>query len=317
MEYIYLKNSDLMVSRICIGGDPMGGHAWGKTNDNDLLDAIAEGIEQGINFFDTADIYGIGKAETLLGTALKGKRDKVVIASKFGVRQRADKSSCYYDNSPNWIRQAVEGSLKRLNTDYIDIYQLHWRDGITPIGDVIEELDRLKEKGLIRYFGLSNISKDDFEELLPYKGKFITFQNQYSLAFRNNEKDILLLAKELELTPLTWGSLGQGILTGKYGRDVKFDESDRRSRSTYPNFHGDKLQKNIDIVDQMKLIGCKYKKQPAAVAIRFILDYFQESAVLVGVKNKQQVLSNCKACGWKLTQEDIQCLLDISREENK
>lgn len=312
MEYIMLKNSDLRVSRICIGGDPMGGHGWGKTNDADLMEAIATGLEQGINYFDTADIYGIGKAEELLGASLQGRRDKVVIASKFGVRQKPDKSACYYDNSPEWIRKAIEGSLRRLKTDYIDIYQLHWRDGKTPIADIVEELDRLKEKGYIRYYGLSNISQNDLAELLPFKGQFVSFQDQYSLAWRENEKDMIAIAEKMNLTPLTWGSLGQGILTGKYGRNVKFDESDRRSRPTYPNFHGEKLQKNIDIVDQMRVIGSQYGKEPAAVAIRFILDYLTDSAVLVGVKTKQQVLSNCKASGWKLSPEHVRLLLDVS-----
>lgn len=313
MEYITLKNSALRVSRICIGGDPMGGHGWGKTNDKDLREAIAMGLDLGINYFDTADIYGIGKAEELLGTALQGRRGKVVIASKFGVRQKVDKSACYYDNSPKWIRKAIEGSLRRLKTDYIDVYQLHWRDGKTPIADIVEELDRLKQIGYIRYYGLSNISQDDLEELFPFKDRFVSFQDQYSLAWRENEKDIKTIAEKMNWTPLTWGSLGQGILTGKYGRDVKFEQSDRRSRLTYPNFHGEKLQKNIDIVDQMRIIGMQYGQEPAAIAIRFILDYLTDSAVLVGVKTKQQVISNCKASGWKLSPKDIQLLLDISK----
>ena len=150
MEYLTIKNTDLRVSRLCIGGDPMGGHAWGTVNDKDLLDAIDAAIENGINFFDTADIYGLGHAEELLGKALTGRREKVVIATKFGVRFKNDGSGCYYDNSPKWIREAVYGSLKRLGTNYIDIYQLHWRDGITPIADVIEELEKLKKEGLIR-----------------------------------------------------------------------------------------------------------------------------------------------------------------------
>ncbi len=313
MEYLTLKNSDLRVSRICIGGDPMGGHGWGKTNDEELTGAVLAAIDSGINYFDTADIYGIGKAEELLGTSLQGKRSKVVIASKFGVRQKKDKSSCYYDNSPQWIRTAVEGSLRRLKTDYIDIYQLHWRDGRTPIADIVEELDRLREKGYIRYYGLSNITQDDLDELLPFKGNFVSFQNQYSLVWRESEKDIIEIADKMDLSPLTWGSLGQGILTGKYDRNVKFDENDRRSRLTYPNFHGRRLQKSIDIVDQMRLIGEKYGKEPAAIAIRFILDYLKDSVVLTGVKTKQQVFSNSNASGWKLAQQDIRLLLDVSK----
>ncbi len=312
MDYITLKNTDLKVSRICIGGDPMGGHAWGDVNDAELLDAIDAAIENGINFFDTADIYGLGHAEELLGKALTGRRDKVVIATKFGVRFKDSQSGCYYDNSPEWIREAIKKSLKRLNTNYIDIYQLHWRDGKTPISVIVDELEKLKSEGLIRYYGLSNISKNDIKELLPYKGKFVTFQNQYSLAYRDGEKDMFYLSRTMNLTPLTWGSLGQGILSGKYGRDVVFDSNDRRSRSTYPNFHGEKLIKNLNIVDKMREIGPCYGKQPAAIAIRFILDYLKDSVVIVGVKNRKQVLSNCEATNWNLSQKHINELLEIS-----
>lgn len=313
MDYITIKNTDLKVSRICIGGDPMGGHAWGQVNDEELLDAINTAIESGINFFDTADIYGLGHAEELLGKALKGRREKVVIATKFGVRYKNAEEGCYYDNSPEWIREAVKGSLKRLNTDYIDIYQLHWRDGKTPISKVVEELEKLKSEGLIKYYGLSNVSKNDIQELMPFKGKFVSFQNQYSLAYRDSEKDMFFLSDKLDMTPLTWGSLGQGILSGKYGKDVKFDQSDRRSRSTYPNFHGEKLIKNLTIVDKMREIGPFYGKEPAAIAIRFILDYLKDSVVIVGVKSKKQVLSNCEAADWKLSEEHIKQLLEISK----
>ncbi len=313
MEYITLRNSDLKVSRICIGGDPMGGHAWGKTDETELIDAVCFGVERGINFFDTADVYGLGKAEELLGKALQGKRDKVIIASKFGVRRTEDNTKTFFDNSPSWIRQAVEGSLRRLQTDYLDVYQIHDLDGVTPVEEVVGTLEKLKQDGKVRYYGLSNISAEDIGKLKPYKDKFISFQNQYSLACRDYEDDIRDISKELYVNPLTWGSLGQGILTGKYGRDVRFSEDDRRSRSTYPNFHGEKLQKNIDIVECMRKVGENYGKEPSAVAIRYILDYLPDSVAIAGVKRKEQVASNCEACGWKLRPCDIEILDNISR----
>ena len=313
MEYITLRNSDLKVSRICIGGDPMGGHAWGKTDETELIDAVCFGVERGINFFDTADVYGLGKAEELLGKALQGKRDKVIIASKFGVRRTEDNTKTFFDNSPSWIRQAVEGSLRRLQTDYLDVYQIHDLDGVTPVEEVVGTLEKLKQDGKVRYYGLSNISAEDIGKLKPYKDKFISFQNQYSLACRDYEDDIRDISKELYVNPLTWGSLGQGILTGKYGRDVRFSEDDRRSRPTYPNFHGEKLQKNIDIVECMRKVGENYGKEPSAVAIRYILDYLPDSVAIAGVKRKEQVASNCEACGWKLRPCDIEILDNISR----
>lgn len=313
MEYQYLKNSDLKVSRLCIGGDPMGGHAWGDTDDKELTDAVSTAMDNGINFFDTADIYGIGHAETLLGKALGIRKNDVIIASKFGVRKDEVKGVCYYDNRPEWIEQAIVGSLKRLGRDYIDVYQLHWRDGRTPISEIVEKLRELKKKGYIRYFGLSNVTLDDLEELLPYKGEFVSFQDQYSLAWREGEEAILRLSEEMSLTPMTWGSLGQGILSGKYGADTKFDANDRRSRSTYPNFHGEKLLKNLRIVEKMREIDQSYQKGLPAIAIRFILDYLKDSVVIVGVKRPQQVLGNCLAAGWNLSEQHIKELEVISK----
>lgn len=316
MEYITLNNSKLQVSRICIGGDPMGRHAWGQTDENELIDAVRSGIDMGINFFDTADVYGLGKAEELLGKGVKGKRDKVVIASKFGVRRTEDNTKTYYDNSPAWIRRAAEKSLRRLQTDYLDIYQIHYLDGATPVEEIVGTLDKLKEEGKIRYYGLSNIYVKDIPDLMPYRGKFVSFQDQYSLACRDYEEEIRNISDELDVNPLTWGSLGQGILTGKYGRNIRLSENDRRSRKSYPNFHGEKLQKNIDIVECMKKVGENYKKQPVAVAIRYILDYFSNSVAIVGVKRKEQVFSNCEACGWKLEPRDMEILDNISNRVN-
>ena len=313
MEYIKLENSNLDVSRLCIGGDPMGGHGWGVVQKDSLIEAVNVGIDMGINFFDTADVYGLGEAERILGVALGQRRKNVIIATKFGVRRNNDNTATFYDNSPAWIREAVEKSLERLQTDYIDIYQIHYRDGKTPIEDVIGTLDDLRDRGMIRYYGLSNIYACDIREFVPYTRKFVTFQDEYSLAKRKHEDDIKKIIDELHITPMTWGSLGQGILTGKYGRDVSFGANDRRSREIYTNFHGEKLQKNIDIVDCMRTIAPKYGKSLAAIAIRFILDCLKNSVVLVGVKNKEQVLSNCEACGWTLTDEDLVLLCEISK----
>lgn len=313
MEYIKLRNTDLTVSRIAIGGDPMGLHAWGDTSEEEMLGAIWEGLDQGITYFDVADVYGLGTAEKILAKGLGTKRHDVVIATKFGVRRVDNNSKTIFDISPEWMRHAVEGSLRRLKTDYIDIYQIHNLDGVTPIEDVIEGLERLKKEGKIRHYGLSNIGMRDVELLRPFAGRFCSFQNQYSLACRDYEKDIIHISEELNITPLTWGSLGQGILTGKYGRDVVMDKNDKRSRETYPNFHGEKLQKNLDIVDEMKKMGSTYQKAPAAIALRFILDYFPESVALVGVKRKAQVISNCEAFGWKLNLTDLKLLDEVSK----
>jgi myo-inositol catabolism protein IolS len=214
-------------------------HGWGGVSKTELIYAVRQAIDNGINFFDSADVYGLGDGEKTLGKALGSKRSKAIIGTKFGVRVENGKT--FYDNSPEWINTAVEKSLNRLGADYIDLYQVHYRDNKTPIVNVIEALERLKERGLIRYFGLSNIHQEDIKDLEEFKGRFVSFQDEYSLACRKNENDFFNLSKTLELTPLTWGSLGQGILTGKYNIDTKFDSNDRRSREVYVNFHGKKI----------------------------------------------------------------------------
>lgn len=311
MEYITLKNSDLCVSRLCMGGCPMGGYGWGIVHEDELIKAVAEAVDNGINFFDTADTYGLGQSERTLGKALGEKRKNVIIATKFGVC--VDGGKTVYDNSPQYIRIALENSLKRLGTDYIDIYQIHYRDASTPIYDVVETLDSLKRKGYIRYFGISNINADTAMELSPYRGNFVSFQDEYSLACRKNEKDIKYIAKEYQMSPLTWGSLGQGILTGKYNLDnVSFGRDDRRSRDVYVNFHGDKLLQNLKTVEVLKKIAAEHNKPVSAVAIRFILDYIPDSAALVGIKRPSQLIGNLAAADWHLSGDEIDELCRIS-----
>lgn len=312
MEYITLNNSDLKVSRFCMGGCPMGGYGWGDVQNTELIDAIHQALDQGVNFFDTADTYGLGESERTLAQGLGSHRKDVVIASKFGVRTGNGKT--VYDNSPGYMRQALEDSLRRLNTDYIDIYIIHYRDGVTPIEEVVGEMENLKQQGKIRYFGLSNIHEDTMEELLPYRGKFVSCQNEFSLACRKFENDLKLVQQKLDAAPMTWGSLGQGILTGKYTREnVHFGSNDRRSRDIYVNFHGQKLEQNLKIVDVLREIAAAHGKTVASCAIRYILDYLPGSVVLAGVKRPAQLSSNLEAMGWTMSSEEIDQLNLISK----
>ena len=151
-------------------------------------------------------------------------------------------------------------------------------------------------------------------ELLPYKGEFVSCQDEYSLACRKFEKDLLLLSEMMEVSPMTWGSLGQGILTGKYNREnVNFSTNDRRNRDIYVNFHGDKLEQNLKIVDALRKIATNHNKSIPACAIRFILDYIPGSVVLAGVKKPSQLLSNIEAMDWYLTTDEIEMLKEVSQ----
>lgn len=311
MEYINLKNTDLKVSRFCMGGCPMGGYNWGKVEQDELVGAIRKAIDTGVNFFDTADTYGLGQSEKTLAKGLGANRQDVIIETKFGVRVEGGKT--FYDNSPAYIEAALDNSLRRLDTDYIDIYLIHYRDGATPMEDVVEKLVQLRDKGKIRYFGLSNVTAADIEEIKPFKGLFVNCQSEFSLACRKNEEDLRRLQSELELTPMTWGSLGQGILTGKYDLNSKFGYDDRRRLDIYVNFHGDKLKKNMEIVDVLREIAVNRGKTLSACAIRFILDCIPESVALAGIKRADQLISNLDAMGWSFTPEEFKALDEVSK----
>lgn len=309
MEYQQLGTSDLKVSRFCMGGCPMGGHGWGADIvEADLLDSVRIALDLGVNFFDTADVYGLGRSEELLGRALLGKRQDAVIATKFGVRYENGKS--LYDNSPDWITRSLEGSLKRLGTEYIDLYQIHYRDN-TPLEEVILCLEKHRDSGKIRYFGISNLKS--VEEINGYEGFFVSTQNEFSLANRSNEHLLKNIYTDYLLSPMTWGSLGQGILSGKYNENTVFSENDRRSRSIYVNFHGQKLIQNLRIVSELRNISEKYELPISAVAIRWILDRLENSIVLVGIKHPNQITENIKAFDWCLSLEELQLLDHLSQ----
>ena len=288
----------------------MGRYGWGTVLKKELIDAVHLALDSGINFFDTADTYGLGESEKTLGEALGKKRKQAIVATKFGVRVENGITS--YDNSKNWVNKAVNNSLKRLNTDYIDLYQIHYRDSNTSIEEVINTLEEIKKQGKIRYYGICNVHYKDINELNKYKGKFVSFQNEYSLACRKNENDMFEFSQNLEMSPLTWGSLGQGILTGKYDKNCTFDSDDRRNKEIYVNFHGKKLLKNLNIVDVLKEISKEVKRPISSIAIRFILDYIPKSVVLAGIKNTDQLKGNCEAFGWKLNEKQIQWLQKVS-----
>ncbi len=313
MEYLKIYRLDKKASRICMGCEQLGQYEWGDINIDDLKNAVFQALKCGINTFDVADCYGKGKAEELLGETLADAREKVIIMSKFGVRW--DKNGkVFYDNSPEYIEEAIQSSLKRLKTSYIDLYQLHWRNKETPIIDVVNKMEELIQRKLIRAYGFCNIDDEDISVLTSLKTNYSSIQMEYSLANRMSETTLSSLPKKV--VRLTYGSLGQGVLSGKYDSNSVFPKNDRRSRPEYVNFHGDKLKNNLRIVETMKQISLQNKKDCSSIAIRFILDKLSKSIVIVGCKNPKQVISNCSSIGWKLTSKEIALLQSVS-EVNK
>ena len=314
-DYVLIPNTNIKVSRLCFGGCPMGGYGWGKSKEEDFIEAVNASLDNGINFFDTADIYGLGQSELTLGKALGKRRSEAVIATKFGCRRKDGKT--FYDNSPEWIRCALAQSLDRLGTDYIDLYQMHYRDGVTPLSLVVSTLESLKKEGKIKAYGLCNLTEKDLDEIKSYRNCFSTLQDEYSLATRKNEDTLNSFYKEFGILPLTWGSLGQGILTGAIDETTVFDEGDRRLRPEYVNFHGEKFKHNLKIVEELKILAKKYNKSVASIAIRYILDNIKDSVVLVGIMNKNELLANVEAVGWHLSEKDLLLLNNISKWDYK
>lgn len=310
MEYLFLGKSDLEVSRFGFGCCPLGGHEWGSVSENEFKDAISLALDTGINFFDTADIYGLGESERRLGKFLKSRRNEVIISTKFGVR-KDNKGTTFYDSTPEWLGKALDASLVRLGVDHIDLYQIHYLDDMTPVEDTIAALEIKRDEGKIRYYGFSNISLADVSGLVNATGA-ISFQEEYSLVRRDKEKEIDAICTEQGLSFISWGSLGQGILSGKYGVETAFGPDDRRSRSVYVNFHGEKLLKNVNMIENINKKFASQDKTISQIAIRWILDRFENSVALVGVKRPSQLLENIGAFGWKLSLEEMSYLGSIS-----
>lgn len=285
---IQLGRSDLHVSRLGFGCWQLGGHGWQDIDQQEIIKAIDTALDSGINFFDTADIYGLGASETLLGKVL-GNRG--IVATKFGVREK--EGATYFDNSRQWLFEAVEASLKRLGRETIDLYQLHWPDQKRPLEDTLADLETLRTQGKIRWYGLSNIDPTTLKTLPE---GLATFTLEYSLLQRTWERAI---AATRTLSFLAWGSLAQGLLSGKYTRNHRFADTDIRSRPTslFAPKHWDIYE---PILEKLSATAKAHNRSMAQTALRWVLDTQPHSVVLTGIKNVGQLQDNLGALNWSL-----------------
>lgn len=305
----YADVGGLKVSRVGMGGCPLGGHGWGAADDQKSIDAVRFAVDHGVNFFDTADIYGLGHSESLLADALGERRKHVVIASKFGVR-RTSSGKTVLDISPKYMREALEASLRRLKLECLPLYYIHWPDGKTPLYEILTELEKVRAEGKIRVIGLSNFSVDDVLEAQKI-ASIAAVQVQYSLVDRQIAESYTSLPAGVRVPLVTWGSLAQGLLTGKYGADARFGDDDRRGR--YENFNGAKFQENLSVVARIGAIAENLGKSQAEVAIRWLLETEGVGAVLFGAKTTEQVRENIRSAGeWKLPIEDYVALSELT-----
>lgn len=290
METVRLPHSDLSITRLGLGGCPLGGHGWGPTEHDRLVEAVHTALDQGVNHFDTADIYGLGASEQLLSEALGSHRHEAVIASKFGVRR--DNDQTFYDARPAWMHQALDATLRRLQVEALPIYYLHWPDGQTPIADTLGAMQRLKDAGKIRAIGVSNLSPSQCEEAIAAADVSI-IQLRYSLIDREDAAAVRSTIDRHGIPLATWGSLSQGLLTGKFSKETRFESDDRRQR--YPAFQGERFAENLAFVERLKAEAHRLGTTPGRVAIRWLIDTPQVGTVLFGAKSTQQVEDNAAA----------------------
>lgn len=288
IESIRLPELAEPVSRIALGGCPLGGHGWGAVDDTESVAAVRAAVDAGVTFFDTADIYGLGHSEELLSHALAADRHRVTVATKFGVRMGSD-NQAFRDVSPAWARSAVEASLRRLRLERIPLYYMHWPDGETCIEDVVGVLADLRAEGKIGAIGLSNVTADEVVRATRV-ATISAVQVQYSLVDRFEAETLLQTTRRLSIPLITWGSLAQGLLTGKYDEKSVFPPTDRRSR--YENFQHPKLAENMRVVRRLQEISATAGEKPGQLAIRWLLDRPGVGAVLFGAKNVSQVAEN-------------------------
>jgi aryl-alcohol dehydrogenase-like predicted oxidoreductase len=313
MEYQKIGKTKLNISRLGFGGWQIGGHGWEDVDDKKSIQAIHKALDLGVNFFDTADIYGLGHSEEILSKGLGEKRKEVVIATKGGLRWNKEKNIAERDLSSEYITKAVENSLKRLNINSISLYQIHYPDPKTPIQETIKTLEKLKKQGKIQHIGCSNFDLNLVKEAQKY-GRIESVQIPYNIIDNYISSDSLDFYKKNKISLITYGSLAQGLLSGKYDLDSEFSEKDIRSQKKYYNFHGERFKANLKIVKKIKEVSVKYNKTCAQVAMRWILDNSFVSACLVGIRNPKEIEENIGVMGWNLKREDKNLLTSYKEE---
>ncbi len=301
MKYKKIPNTDLNVSVISLGTWVFGGENWGGTQEKESIDAVSSALDCGVNLIDTAPIYGYGASEEIIGKAIKGKRDKVIIATKCGLI--GEGPNIKNNLKPDSIKTELEQSLKRLQVDYIDIYQCHWPDPNTPIEETMTAMSKLKKEGKIKYIGVSNFDLELLKETSHF-ADIATLQNHFSLLERSMERDVIPYCKEKGMGVLTYGSLGGGILSGKYKQPKTFKSSDARS-FFYKYYVGEEFKKTSKIVNLLNEISVETNRPPNQIALNWIWQKEGVTSAIVGCRKPEQARMNALSATWKLSEEDI------------
>ncbi len=306
----HIKLRDLDVSRIGLGTMGMSfAYTGAGADDAESIRTIHRALDLGVTLIDTAEIYGPFTNEELLGRAIKGRRDEVVLATKFGMLSHAGGGPGTLDSSPANIRTAVEGSLTRLGTDHIDLYYQHRVDPNTPIEDTVGALAELVAEGKVRHIGLSEAGVTTIRRAHAVH-PVTALQSEYSLWTRDPEASVLPLLRELRIGFVPYSPLGHGFLTGKIRSTEQFDATD--FRATNPRFTGENFGRNLSIADEVEAIAAEVGATPAQVALAWLLAQGDDIAPIPGTKRVARVEENTAADGVELTGEQIDKLNNLT-----
>jgi aryl-alcohol dehydrogenase-like predicted oxidoreductase len=301
MEERVLGGGGLVVSELGLGCMGMS-EFYGTPDEAEAVRTIHRALELGVTLLDTADMYGVGANELLLGEALHGRRDRTIIATKFGIVRTADPSVRSLNGRPEYVRSACEASLRRLGVDVIDLYQLHRVDPATPIEETVGAMQELVDEGKVRYLGLSEALPEDLRRAAA-TAPIATLQSEYSLFERGLEEGVLDLCEELGIGLLAYAPLGRGMLTGRIRTKEDLDTGD--ARHLWPRFHDGNLERNLALVDTIERLAAEKESTPAQLALAWLLAKRPWIVPIPGTKRVTYLEENVGAPRVRLAADEI------------